>query len=446
MLRPNEIYDKSFEKTDGGYYSAKEVDAFMSEVAASYEQVFKQNGELVRRLSLLANRLEAYRRQEEQSQKDSAKDKNEEFNDSLKAKLDQAREVAQKMLDEAKVRAGAIVDNANAESDRILVDLKNKIKEQKVTLDLMNAQSDAFKKKLLDSYREHLLIIDSIPTEAEKIVKSSKNDADEAILTEKKEYTVDTDNSDIFAEADSFAEKLDNPDEVFEEVKENAEITAEDAAEVQAESDDIFDETEETAEQSAEESNDIFSGSDDIFSSDEAVEEAINDESASEESEETAETQQRAGFDFDFSGLSFDDEEDEDIFDEEDEPESVAEAEAETETESVFEAVPSSEQTDAAVSAEKENLIADVFSVDDDSLDEDIFDKEYEEESDSAPVEETASEKQPSLKDLIRAKGSIDNSDIEIIPGGDLSVESSSDDSQSDDSGSDSHFHLEIDD
>ncbi len=400
MLRPNEIYEKSFERVDEGSYSAKDVDAFMKEVASSYEQVFKQNGELVRRLSLLANRLEAYRRQEELAEKQADKDENEEFNESLKAKLDQAKAVAQRMLDEAKNKAVGIVDNANAQSDRILVDLKDKIKEQKVTLDLLNAQSDAFKKKLLDTYREHLILIDSIPVEAEKIVKAAKSETKEEADGVKEEFKVDTDATYIFSEADEFVEKLDEP---VETVTENNDDVSFDS-DVDSNGD-SFEPVEEIKDVSADESGEIFSDAeeDDVVSS-VPDEKAIVEEEADVEDEADAEVKDE-GFSFDFSNISFDDEEDEEIFDEDEEDKPLFEVkiEQEGETERLFDS--SKEEND--------NIIADVFTSDEEVAKEDVFDSVEAAEEETETHQENAD--RPSLKDLIRAKGSIDETDIEIV-------------------------------
>ena len=60
MLNPDKIKEKEFQTTGRGSYRADDVDSFLAEVSSSYEQMFKENGELVKKISLLANKVEEY--------------------------------------------------------------------------------------------------------------------------------------------------------------------------------------------------------------------------------------------------------------------------------------------------------------------------------------------------------------------------------------------------
>ena len=396
MLRPNEISEKTFEQVGDGVYSAKEVDAFLNEVSSSYEQVFKQNGELVRRLSLLANRLEAFRRQEELAKKSPEKSINEQFNDQLKAKLDQAKIVAQKMLDDAKKRAIEIVNNANKESDRILIDLNDKIKEQRVSLDLLNSQSEAFKKQLLDAYRQHLIAIDSIPLKAESIVNKMPKDDNEIVKEEKPAYNVSDDNSDIFKDTDEFIEKIDEPVEIEAEAKpeETVSEVSDSVAEVKEELEDVFSGGPVIEEDSVEGYTDDVDEEPDLMA-------AVPDES----------------FDIDFSELSFEDDDDDE--DEEDEEESDEEAddffedkeeslteENETASDDFFSDDIKDEANEDVIekTAEEDADDFDIGNVDFNDNDEADSD-DAEDESDSSPKSENEG---VSFKDLVKSKGFVE--------------------------------------
>jgi cell division septum initiation protein DivIVA len=359
MLKPNEINDKTFEEVGEGVYSAKEVDLFLKEVSASYEQVFKQNGELVRRLSLLANRLEAFRRQEEESPK---KTPTEEFNDSLKAKLEQAKSVAQKMLDEAKDRAVNIVNNANKESDRILIDLNEKIKEQRLALDLLNAQSEDFKKQLIEVYRKHLMDIDAIPAKAGKLVKEAKQ-ADEENHKDSsyKAYTVDEDNSDIFKATDDFIDRIDEP------------VVIEHPVEVEQEAPVEIYTSEETEEAKEEAVEDVFSGSsvEEVEEKTEVLEESKDEQTSALDSFGISGLASGdESFVLDFSDISFDDDDDEEDDEEKDsEPEEEA-SEEQTETE-IIDNEETTVVLENAVTDEKEEKSED--AEEGFSLDEGVF-------------------------------------------------------------------------
>ena len=64
MLNPDKIKEKEFQTTGRGSYRADDVDSFLAEVSSSYEQMFKENGELVKKISLLANKAEEYKKDE----------------------------------------------------------------------------------------------------------------------------------------------------------------------------------------------------------------------------------------------------------------------------------------------------------------------------------------------------------------------------------------------
>ena len=57
MLKPEQIRSHRFISAGRGTYEAGDVDSFLSEVAVSYEQVFRENGDLVKKISLLSERV-----------------------------------------------------------------------------------------------------------------------------------------------------------------------------------------------------------------------------------------------------------------------------------------------------------------------------------------------------------------------------------------------------
>ena len=65
MLTPETLKAKSFQATGRGAYRADDVDSFFAEVTSSYEQMFKENGELIKKISLLANKVEQYKEEED---------------------------------------------------------------------------------------------------------------------------------------------------------------------------------------------------------------------------------------------------------------------------------------------------------------------------------------------------------------------------------------------
>ena len=89
MLTPDRIKEKTFQTTGRGSYRAEDVDSFLREVSASYEQMFKENTDLIKKISVFAKKIEEYRADE----------------DSLKMALLNAQKLADKIVAEAKETA-----------------------------------------------------------------------------------------------------------------------------------------------------------------------------------------------------------------------------------------------------------------------------------------------------------------------------------------------------
>ena len=60
MLTPKQLKARSFQMAGRNAYKASDVDEFLDEVYESYEQMFKENGELVKKLNLVADKLQGY--------------------------------------------------------------------------------------------------------------------------------------------------------------------------------------------------------------------------------------------------------------------------------------------------------------------------------------------------------------------------------------------------
>ena len=66
MMTPSQLKEYEFKTAGRNAYKADDVDDFFAEVAANYTKMFHENGELVRRVGLLADRLEKFKKEEEE--------------------------------------------------------------------------------------------------------------------------------------------------------------------------------------------------------------------------------------------------------------------------------------------------------------------------------------------------------------------------------------------
>ena len=64
MMTPSELRNYEFKGAGRNAYKADDVDAFFGEVAVAYEKMFRENTELAKRVGLIADRLEQYKKEE----------------------------------------------------------------------------------------------------------------------------------------------------------------------------------------------------------------------------------------------------------------------------------------------------------------------------------------------------------------------------------------------
>lgn len=110
MMTPAQLKAYEFKAAGRNAYKAEDVDAFFGEVAVNYEKLFRENSELVKRMSMLASRLEQY--------------KNDEGD--IKQAVMSAQKAANMIIKEAedsvadaKTEAEKIIEDANAEAEEI---------------------------------------------------------------------------------------------------------------------------------------------------------------------------------------------------------------------------------------------------------------------------------------------------------------------------------------
>ncbi len=202
MLTPDKIKEKQFQSSGRGSYRAEDVDAFISEVSASYEQMFKENGDLVRKISILAKKVEEYRADEESLKlallnaqkladqivaeaKEKAEKETTEAATAAERQVADAKAEAEKQVADAKAEAeklsinskrdsAAIIESAKAESERIIADankksdeilgnINRKVTHETLVFEMTKKEAVEFKHKLVEMYKEHINLINQLP-------------------------------------------------------------------------------------------------------------------------------------------------------------------------------------------------------------------------------------------------------------------------------------------
>lgn len=123
MLKTEQILNVKFTPVSKGTYSAEEVDAFLKVVAQSYDTLNGEKDELIKKISILAEKIESYRSDEE----------------AIKLSLLDAHRMAETigknatiksdtLIGDAETRAQLIVDGANRQATKTIDEARNQAK------------------------------------------------------------------------------------------------------------------------------------------------------------------------------------------------------------------------------------------------------------------------------------------------------------------------------
>ncbi|MDR1628641.1 MAG: DivIVA domain-containing protein [Oscillospiraceae bacterium] len=115
MLTPEQLKQHRFERLPDGNYNAEEVNRFFGEVIAFYNQMFRENGELLRKITVLANKIVEYKNDE-----NNIRDALLNAQRTGDAVLREAQEEAEELLAAAREEALQIVENAHLETENIV--------------------------------------------------------------------------------------------------------------------------------------------------------------------------------------------------------------------------------------------------------------------------------------------------------------------------------------
>lgn len=149
MLTLNEIRNVNFRKANFGGYRAEDVEAFIDEVQLSYDTLLRENAELVKKLEVLAAKLEEYQSEE----------------DSIRSALMNAQRVGDASLRDAKHKAEIILKDATIKAEKIVSNAQAEIHRERDIIERMQRDIAEFKTRLLRAYKEHLTIINNLPTD-----------------------------------------------------------------------------------------------------------------------------------------------------------------------------------------------------------------------------------------------------------------------------------------
>lgn len=208
MYTAESIRDVEFQKSGISGVKASEVYNFVDDVANDFEKLTRQNEELIKKLQVLADCIEEYRKSEDtvktailtaQKTADNVVSEAEQKAASLieeKTKLAEnleksANEAAEKLMNDAQAKSRDILDDATMRASRIVAEAEETAKMKRSEIDKMVNQQlltynyikdevKNFKESIISAYKEHLDKLTNVPLSSRTLEVYNKNDESKA--------------------------------------------------------------------------------------------------------------------------------------------------------------------------------------------------------------------------------------------------------------------------
>lgn len=179
MLTIDEIKNIAFRKSGMGGYRPDDVDEFIDDVIATFEQMKAEKAELLRKMDILATKIEQYRNDEE----------------TVRNALLSSQKVSDQALKEAKDKATYIIKAAEKKSRKILTEAEMATEREKDKYEAVLAETAKLRKEMISMYKKHLALLDEFPTEAD--VQTKRDELDEKYPFEPVEEIINSEDFDV---------------------------------------------------------------------------------------------------------------------------------------------------------------------------------------------------------------------------------------------------------
>ncbi|MBE6735077.1 MAG: DivIVA domain-containing protein [Ruminococcaceae bacterium] len=148
MLTIEDIKNVSFRKSGIGGYKPEDVDSFIDQVLITFEQLRKEKSDLIKKMDILARRVEEYRADE----------------DSVRNAMLSAQRVADSTIREARAKAARILEESENIAKAKLYDLNIQIKQQKKQYTLLLAECNRLRDDIISHCNKHIAIAKELPS------------------------------------------------------------------------------------------------------------------------------------------------------------------------------------------------------------------------------------------------------------------------------------------
>ena len=167
MISSQEIRTVTFEKSMRGY-RAEDVDSFLQQVADTIDELTKEKEESRKKLYILAQKIEEYRKDE----------------DNLKSALLNAQRMGENVIHEAKQKAEEIIRKARIGAEDITRQAHEQVQEETLEYQRISAEVAAFKTSVLSLYKQHIESLSTLPGNEEEPAPPAEEPAPVALEEE----------------------------------------------------------------------------------------------------------------------------------------------------------------------------------------------------------------------------------------------------------------------
>lgn len=157
MLTIDEIKEVSFRRSGRSGYNAVDVDEFIDEIVDTVEKLTAEKAELLRKMDILATKIEQYRTEEE----------------TVRNALLQSQKISDTTIKDAKNKASYIIKSAEKKSRSILTEAEMATEREKDKFEALHMETVKLKDDLMAIYKKHLEVIKELPS-AEDVAKKRK--------------------------------------------------------------------------------------------------------------------------------------------------------------------------------------------------------------------------------------------------------------------------------
>lgn len=161
MLTIDEIREISFRRAGKNGYNAADVDVFIDDVTDTVEQLIAEKNDCVRKMDILASKIEQYREDEE----------------TVRNALLTSQKLSDSKIKEAQDKADYIIKSAERRSRAILTEAEMATEREKDKFEALHAETAKLRSEIIALYKKHLSMVEEMPKEED--VKAKREELDE---------------------------------------------------------------------------------------------------------------------------------------------------------------------------------------------------------------------------------------------------------------------------